>query len=123
MTRSVLVSAALVAPPFDPRLGVALWLAAPGEGIGSARALDCLCANHNAFRWLTGSVSVNSHTLADFRVDHLDFLDGVLTPSVAVLRETAMDGLERPGGQVDDFAGDVELVGFEGGDIADEVRG
>src|ERR1700692_359787 len=73
--------------PIDPRLCVALWLYATLEGIGSARALDWLCENHNAFRWLTGGVSVNYHTLSDFRVAHLDFLDSVLTHYVAVLRE------------------------------------
>ncbi len=79
----------------DPRLGVALWLYATLEGVGSARALDWLCVEHNAFRWLTGGVSVNYHTLADFRVDHLGFLDGVLTHSVAVLREQDLVELNR----------------------------
>jgi transposase len=79
----------------DPRLGVALWLYATLEGVGSARALDWLCRNHNAFRWLTGCVSVNYHTLADFRVAHLDFLDGILTHSVAVLREQDLVDLNR----------------------------
>lgn len=79
----------------DPRLGVGLWLYATLEGVGSARALDYLCVEHNAFRWLTGGVSVNYHTLADFRVDHLDFLDGVLTHSVAVLREQELVDLNR----------------------------
>ena len=70
----------------DPRLGVALWLYATLEGIGSARALDYLCTHHNAFRWLCGGVCVNYHTLADFRVDHVTMLDDLLTHSVAVLR-------------------------------------
>src|SRR4051812_16986225 len=46
----------------DPRLGVALWLYATLEGVGSARALGALCTHHNAFRWLCGGVSVNYHT-------------------------------------------------------------
>jgi len=71
----------------DPRLGVALWLYATLEGVGSARAVDVLCIEHNAFRWLCGGVTVNYHTLADFRTDHLAFLDRMLTHSVAVLRE------------------------------------
>ena len=36
--------------PLDPRLGVALWLYATLEGIGSARALNYLCTHHHAFR-------------------------------------------------------------------------
>ncbi len=80
---------------FDPRLGVALWLYATLEGVGSARALDYLCVHHDAFRWLAGGVSVNYHTLADFRIDHLGFLDRVLTHSVAVLREQNLVDLNR----------------------------
>jgi hypothetical protein len=79
----------------DPRLGVALWLYATLEGVGSARALDYLCTHHNAFRWLCGGVSVNYHTLSDFRVGHLEFLDGLLTHSVAVLREQDLVDLNR----------------------------
>ncbi|MBY0231722.1 MAG: transposase [Gemmataceae bacterium] len=79
----------------DPRIGVALWLYATLEGVGSARALDFLCVEHNAFRWLTGGVSVNYHTLADSRVSRLDFLDGLLTRSVAVLREQGLVDLNR----------------------------
>src|SRR5215210_1790067 len=80
---------------FDPRLGVALWLYATLEGVGSARALDYLCVHHNAFRWLCGGVSVNYHTLSDFRVAHVAFLDRVLTHSVAVLREQDLVDLNR----------------------------
>jgi transposase len=82
-------------PAIDPRICVALWLYATLEGVGSARALAWLCQHHNAFRWLTGGVSVNHHTLSDFRVGHLEFLDGVLTHSVAVLREQDLVDLNR----------------------------
>ena len=82
-------------PSTDPRILTSLWLYATLEGVGSARALDWLCQEHNAFRWLCGGVSVNYHTLADFRVDHLDFLDGLLTHSVAVLREQDLVDLNR----------------------------
>jgi transposase len=81
--------------PMDPRLGVALWLYATLEGVGAARRLDYLCTHHNAFRWLCGGVSVNYHTLSDFRVDHVDFLDELLTHSVAVLREQDLVDLNR----------------------------
>ena len=79
----------------DPRLCVALWLYATLEGVGSARALAGLCGHHNAFRWLTGGVSVNYHTLSDFRVRHVDCLDRLLTHSVAVLREQGLVDLNR----------------------------
>jgi transposase len=79
----------------DPRLCVALWLYATLEGVGSARALAWLCSDHNAFRWLCGGVSVNHHTLSDFRVGHVELLDGLLTHSVAVLREQGLVDLNR----------------------------
>ena len=82
-------------PATDPRLLTGLWLYATLEGVGSARALDWLCVHHNAFRWLTGGVSVNYHTLSDFRVAHVEFLDRVLTHSVAVLREQDLVDLNR----------------------------
>jgi hypothetical protein len=72
-----------------------LWLSATLEGVGSARALDYLCTHHHAFRWLCGGVSVNYHSLSDFRVQHLEFLDDLLTHSVAVLREQALVDLNR----------------------------
>jgi transposase len=79
----------------DPRLCVALWLYATLEGVGSARALAWLCSHHHAFRWLAGGVSVNHHTLSDFRVAHVALLDQLLTHSVAVLREQTLVDLNR----------------------------
>lgn len=79
----------------DPRLCVALWLYATLEGVGSARALASLCTEHHAFRWLCGGVSVNYHTLSDFRVEHLELLDRLLTHSVAVLRQQDLVDLNR----------------------------
>jgi transposase len=72
-------------PPIDPAILVSLWLYATLEGVGSARALDRLCAEHDAYRWLAGGVGVNHHTLAAFRVDEADVLDALLTESVAAL--------------------------------------
>lgn len=72
-------------PPASPRLLLALWLYATSDGVGSARALARLCESHDAYRWLCGGVSVNYHTLADFRTAHPGLLDDLLTRSVAAL--------------------------------------
>lgn len=72
-------------PTIAPRLMVALWLYATSEGVGSARALARLCEQHDAYRWLCGGVSVNYHTLSDFRIGHGAFLDRLLTENVAAL--------------------------------------
>ncbi len=72
-------------PAIDPQILLALWLYATLEGVGSARALDRLCTEHVGYQWLCGGVSVNYHTLADFRVQHAAVLDELLTQSVAAL--------------------------------------
>jgi transposase len=82
-------------PAIDPAILTALWLYATLEGVGSARALDRLCEQHDAYRWLAGGVSVNYHTLAAFRVAHADVLDTLLTRSVATLMAEGLVTLTR----------------------------
>lgn len=79
----------------DPRILIALWLYATVEGIGSARQLARLCECHDAFRWIAGGVSLNHHTLSDFRVRHEAFLDDLLTRSVAALLQQGLVDLNR----------------------------
>ena len=74
-------------PPASPRLLLALWLYATTDGVGSARALERLCSSHDAYRWLCGGVSVNHHTLGDFRVENPAFLDELLARNVAALAQ------------------------------------
>jgi transposase len=74
----------------DPRILMALWLFASIEGIGSARELNLLCVDHRAFAWLRGGVSVNYHTLADFRVAHSDFLDKLFAQAIASLTKEGL---------------------------------
>lgn len=81
-------------PPIAPRLLLALWLYATSEGVGSARALARLCTCHDAYRWLVGGVSVNHHTLSDFRVAQPEFLDRLLTENVAALAATGLITLD-----------------------------
>ncbi len=82
-------------PAADPRVLLALWLYATVEGVGSARALDRLTEEHDAYRWLRGGVPVNYHLLADFRVVHAEFLDHLLTQSVAALMTSGLVELQR----------------------------
>jgi transposase len=72
-------------PAIAPRLLLALWLYATSEGVGSARALCRLIEHHDAYRWLAGGISVNYHTLSDFRVGHGALLDRLLAENVAAL--------------------------------------
>lgn len=77
-------------PVTSPRLLLALWLYATSDGVGSARALERLCTSHDAYRWLCGGVSVNYHTLADFRVGCADLLDRLLSEHLAALAEAGV---------------------------------
>jgi transposase len=79
----------------DPRILLALWLYATLRGVGSARELDRRCREDIAFEWICGGVSLNYHTLADFRVAHVAVLDDLLTNSVAVLLEQNLVSMER----------------------------
>jgi transposase len=81
--------------PIDPRILLALWLYATTRGVGSARQLDDLCRTDIAYEWIVGDVSVNYHTISDFRTDHGDLLDDLLTKSVAVLLTEGLVDLER----------------------------
>jgi transposase len=82
-------------PAIDPAILMALWLYATVEGVGSARALARLCEQHDAYRWICGGVSVNAHTLSDFRVSHETVLDELLTKSVARLMDAGLVTLRR----------------------------
>lgn len=81
--------------PVDPAIYMALWLYATIEGIGSARALDRLCRQHDAYRWICGGVSMNYHSLSDFRSAHADVLDDLLTQSTAALMSEGLVDLHR----------------------------
>ncbi|HEU0200328.1 MAG TPA: IS1182 family transposase [Burkholderiaceae bacterium] len=72
-------------PAAAPVLMVALWLWATVEGVGSARQLDKLCKENVIYRWLCGGVSMNPHSLSDFRVAHSALLDRLLAESVTAL--------------------------------------
>jgi transposase len=82
----------------DPRILFALWLYATLRGIGSARELARRCDLRQGevpFQWICGGVSVNYHTLADFRTEHVELLDQTLTRSVAVLMQEGLVTLDR----------------------------
>jgi transposase len=87
-------------PATDPQVVLAVWLYATLEGVGSARAIDRLCQQHTAYRWLCGGAPINHDLLAAFRRDNAALLDRLLTQSVTgliaekliTLEELAIDG-------------------------------
>ena len=78
----------------DPRILLALWMFATIEGVSSARQLDRLCERDVAYLWICGSVGVNYHLLSDFRSAHGEFLDQLLTKTIATLLHQGLVTLE-----------------------------
>ena len=79
----------------DPKILMALWLYATLDGVGSARELDRLCQDHVAYQWICGGVSVNYHTLSDFRTANVELQDRLLTQSAAVLMHQGLVTMNR----------------------------
>src|SRR5207245_1779949 len=69
----------------DPRLLRAVWIYGHSEGSSAARELSRMCEYEPGCQWLTGMQGVNYHTLADFRVDHKDELDGIFVEVLGLL--------------------------------------
>ena len=69
----------------DPKVLLALWLYGLSEGVISARELERLSQAHAAYRWICGGVSVNYHTLSDFRSGAGAALEELMGQVLAVL--------------------------------------
>ncbi len=79
----------------DPKMLLALWLYGLSEGVNSARELERLCEAHAAYRWICGGVSVNYHTLSDFRTQSGRALDELMSQVLAVLMHKRLLKLYR----------------------------
>jgi len=86
----------------DPRLLVALWLYGATRGVGSARELARRCTESRPYQWLCGGgcafpggVSLNHHTLSDFRVGHAAALDALFTAVIASLLDKGVIKVHR----------------------------
>jgi transposase len=78
-----------------PEILLAVWLYATVQGVGSARQLSRLVLEHDAYRWISGGVQVNHHSLSDFRVAHGEALDELLSTSLAALMAVGAVKLQR----------------------------
>lgn len=79
----------------DPKILTALWLYATLDAVGSARELARLCQTDVAYQWICGGVSLNYHTLSDFRTAQVEALDGLLSKSVAGLMHEGLVTMQR----------------------------
>jgi transposase len=74
----------------DPAVLAALWIYATSQGESRAREIDRLCTTHFAYLWLCGGVSMNYHSLADFRVAHGPKLDALITEVLGALHQAGL---------------------------------
>jgi transposase len=79
----------------DPGLLISLWLYACIRGIGSARELARRCEESKPFLWLCGGVSVNHRLLSEFRTDHEEALNELLTQVIAALVDRGVVKVSR----------------------------
>jgi transposase len=82
-------------PATDPQIFLALWIYAMLDGVGSAREIERQCKYHLAYQWICGGVSINHHSLSDFRNEATDLLNGLLTQSVTILMSEGLVELRR----------------------------
>jgi transposase len=78
------------APATDPLILVAMWVYATSQGETCAREVADLCVNHLAYIWLCGGVSMNYHTLSDFRTQYGAALDKLMTQVVHRMRDAGL---------------------------------
>jgi transposase len=104
-----------------PEILLSLWLYATLDGVGSAREIARLSEAHDAYRWLCGGVQVNYHTVSDFRKDHGEALDELLSVSIASLmaagvvklKQVAQDGMRvRASAGAGSFRRKEKLAGY-----------
>lgn len=82
-------------PPVDPQIYLALWIYGTLEGVGSAREIERLTREHLAYQWICGGVSVNYHSLSDFRNAAADRLNDLLQQSVSLLMRAGLVEIKR----------------------------
>lgn len=108
-------------PTIAPEILFALWLYATLDGVGSGREVARLTQEHDAYRWICGGVQVNYHTVCDFRVDHGQALDELLSANVAglmaagvvKLKAVAQDGMRvRASAGAGSFRREEKLKGY-----------
>lgn len=81
-------------PAYSPRMLLSLWLYAISQGVGSAREIARLVECDQAYRWLSGEMSVSHHLLSRFRVGHGEVLAQLMTDVLGTLVHKGLLSLE-----------------------------
>lgn len=79
----------------SPRLLLCLWLYAISRGIGSAREIARRVKDDRAFAWIAGDVPISHDVMTDFRVEHREALDELMSSVLGALLQKELVTLER----------------------------
>ena len=74
----------------SPLVLLALWIYSIMDGNFSARKLETLCKEHNAYKWISGGVPVNRTTLSEFRTQNPLIFEDLLTNTIAVMLQVGL---------------------------------
>jgi len=70
-----------------------LWAAV--NNVGRGRLLERLCGRDLTFKWMCGDLSMNCHSLNDFRVGHQETLDKLFTQVLGKLMHSGLVSVNR----------------------------
>ena len=80
-----------------PEILLALWLQATIDSISSAREIARRTTADIPYMWLCGGVSVNYHTLSDFRSNNAEFFEKMLVDTVTAMMHQGFVTLDTIG--------------------------
>ena len=81
-------------PSHSPHLLVSVWIYAYSKRLHSAREIARQMEHEPGFEWLPALRPINSHTLADFRVSHVEALRELFIQVLAMLAKTGLITLD-----------------------------
>jgi transposase len=84
-------------PPYHPSVLLKLYLYGYLNRIRSSRKLQTECYRNLEVRWLTGELTPNYHTIADFRKEHPKALKALFKLFVLFVKEQGLLGGELVG--------------------------
>jgi transposase len=79
----------------DPRVLVSVWVYGYSLGIGEARELDRRMRQEPGLRWLSAGQTISYGTLAHFRGEHGEAVQGLFAQVLGVLSQAGLVKLER----------------------------
>jgi transposase len=82
-------------PTHSPRMLLCLWLYAISRGVGSARELARRVLEDRSFEWIAGGVTVSHDVLRDFRIQHGEALEHLMSSVLGALLQQDLVTLER----------------------------